>query len=212
MTLLCRHWQTVWNVEKRQQWQKDSPLTNLWLEQWVNLWKELKQIWNITGIHSSPLGRANITAQRARGIIWGDIKVITNDLLKELSFWIFEWKDKSDRDQEPYKSMLVERVKSLDSKFHWRYPEGESYLDVESRVKQFLIDETLLSKDVIVAHEAINRMILKTLLNLSIETSMIVSQPNDVIYKIDWTDVFHKKIWTFDWDTNWNEWLILKAA
>lgn len=154
MIFICRHWETIWNKEHRQQWLMDSPLTEKWQKHAEELWKELSKFSkDINQIISSPIKRAFDTANIANQII--KVKDIsTCDLLKERNFGIFEWKTRIERHSEPLISIKQEReTKDLLWKFNWKYPEWESYQDVEIRVKEFL---QLLDKNlnyVIVAHE-----------------------------------------------------------
>lgn len=59
---LTRHSQTLWNIEKRLQGRKDSPLTNEGKENAKAL-KQYIQNMYFDYIYSSPIPRAYITAQ-----------------------------------------------------------------------------------------------------------------------------------------------------
>ncbi|MGL5152817.1 MAG: histidine phosphatase family protein [Clostridium sp.] len=84
---LTRHGETQWNINKRFQGWADSPLTELGVKQAEALKGRLEDI-NVDVIYTSPIGRANDTANILKGN--KNIEVVTHDGLKEFNFGIWE--------------------------------------------------------------------------------------------------------------------------
>ncbi len=73
-------------------------------------------------------------------------------------------------------------------KYRYCIPKGESYLDVEKRVRPFLkrvVREFKGETVIVVAHEAVTRVALKILLGLKPEAAVEIAQPNDCAYVVD---------------------------
>lgn len=84
---LIRHGETVWNVEKRFQGQKDSPLSERGRQQANHLGQHFSNI-DIDALYSSDLGRAVLTAEPIAASKRLPVKTLTS--LRERSFGIFE--------------------------------------------------------------------------------------------------------------------------
>jgi len=197
MLTICRHWQTLWNKKWRLQWHKNSPLTQEWITTAIAIGNILKAD-GITAIYSSPLQRAHDTSKvisNTQNKPHPEIKI--DDRLKEMSFWTHEWLQRSKRDST--------EVYLRDSNpFELSLPWGENYRQVQERVESFLKDTDLQSHDVIVAHEALNRMLIWSLAGMEDEESIQISQPNSVIYRVVDGKLYHNNIWNDDW---WIEWV-----
>ncbi|MGC4378580.1 histidine phosphatase family protein [Fictibacillus sp. Mic-4] len=124
---IVRHGQTEWNVEKRMQGRKDSPLTELgeWQARWLS--EALAPI-KFDEIYSSSSGRAVKTAEIISGKPKDQIKV--TDQLKEMHLGVWEGEIQAtiqENDQKRFSSF-------------WNDPEqfeangGESFIDVQKRV------------------------------------------------------------------------------
>lgn len=123
---IVRHGQTEWNVQKRLQGHKDSPLTKLGIlqAQWAR--DGMKDI-PIDVIYSSTTGRAYKTAQIIRGS--REIPIIAEKNLRELNMGNWEGQRALDIEKEDPK------------KYHcfWNTPHlykatsGETYFDVQKR-------------------------------------------------------------------------------
>ncbi len=86
---LFRHGQTIWNLEKRFQGQKDSPLSPLGIEQSENMADKLMEI-KPDVIVTSTLKRAKDTAKIALNK-WGrDFDIFEMEELKESAFGVWE--------------------------------------------------------------------------------------------------------------------------
>lgn len=125
---ITRHGQTEWNVERRMQGQKNSPLTELGKQQAKWLGNRLNEV-AIDIIISSSSGRAVQTAEIIRGN--RDIAIIPNDNLREIS--LGAWEGMSDAEVE---SSYPEEHNNF-----WHFPHlyqpvagGETFFQVWSRV------------------------------------------------------------------------------
>lgn len=152
---ITRHGQTVWNLERRFQGQKGSPLTEQGIKGAENLRDRLKET-KFEAIYSSPLARAYETAE----IIKGDrnLRVITEDRIKEMGFGDWE-------------GMEAVKVKeNYPDKFNnlWNNPteyisdKGETYQQLYDRVIPVIeeIKENHQGNVLIVAHGIVLAMIL----------------------------------------------------
>lgn len=161
--LLVRHGETPWNAEGRYQGQIDIPLSEAGEAQALALWKRLETV-AIDRAVASPLSRARNTAQIALGERAG---LLTLDAgLSEIAHGTWEGK-------------LASEINASDpTRFRaWRdapetvqMPEGESLQQVYERVwpafaravQGLRADQTAL----VVAHDAVNRLILCKLLGM----------------------------------------------
>lgn len=123
---IVRHGQTEWNVQKRLQGHKDSPLTKLGIQQAEWTRDYMKDI-PIDIIYSSTTGRAYKTAQIIRGD--RDIPIIAEDDLREINMGNWEGRKVSDIEKEEPEMFYC----------FWNAPHlyktttGETYLDVQKR-------------------------------------------------------------------------------
>ena len=126
---ITRHSKTIWNQEKRLQGRKDSPLTDEGIKNAYALKKYINNI-SFDCVFSSPIKRAYDTAK----ILTNNQIVIDHNLI-EMDFGVLEGKKISEilqTNYEVYNNMwnhpeLFERIK-----------DGESYDEVQNRVKIFL--------------------------------------------------------------------------
>ncbi len=178
---LFRHGETLWNVEKRHQGRKDSPLTDRGRRLALDLAVHAKG-WNLGRMITSPLGRARETAL-ALGAGLG-LAPEEDPRLAECSFGECEgmlWSEIKSRHSE----LLAAR--SADP-WSFRWPGGENYLDLTSRAAGLLGDlgEEPGGKPLaLVGHETINRAILGLLLSLEPGKIVKVSHPNTVVYRVE---------------------------
>ncbi len=125
---ITRHSKTLWNQEKRLQGWKDSPLTNQGIKDALLLKERIKTL-SIDYCYSSPINRAKQTSE----ILFD--QVILDERLKEMNFGIYEGK----------KIEEILNDKQYDDL--WNHPDdqvrltdGESYLEVQTRLKDFIDD------------------------------------------------------------------------
>ncbi len=129
--VLLRHGQTDWNLTHRYQGLTDIPL-NMTGEQQAKDANELLRQFTFDAVYCSDLDRAKTTARLALKGIFPIEKIKYDRRLRERSFGIYEG-GPFDKDQMPpdYVSAMNEDPE------HFSFPEGESLLDVEKRVKPF---------------------------------------------------------------------------
>ncbi len=179
---ICRHGQTVWNVEERKQGHLDSPLTYEGVKQARSLAAYLRRDGVKGTIYSSPLGRAfrsaSIVQEQNENL---ELKI--DERLKEISFGILESLTKEEIEK---KHKAIYEGFCIDP-FNCPLPMGESYNHLYQRASSFL--KEMIGDDehrdiVIIAHEDINKMLTVTLLGLDIRECMKIEQPHDIVYKI----------------------------
>jgi broad specificity phosphatase PhoE len=115
----------------------DCPLSPLGIEQARNLHLQLQSL-EVGSIYISPLIRAKQTAE----ILCPNVHLQADDRLKEINYGIFTHKSKvfiNDQRQ----NYITER-----------FPEGESYFDVEERIKQFLLNNQHIPLITVISHQA----------------------------------------------------------
>lgn len=177
---LARHGQTEWNAQGRQQGQLDSPLTPMGIAQARGHAAALRGE-DVDIVFTSPLGRARSTA----GIIADELglRVIVIDDLAEVHHGRFAGLSTQDIARR-YPEELARRASD---KYHWSFPDGESYADADVRAGLALkaISRYHAKRPVLVAHEMISRMLQRHLLGLEPDQALRLGHPNNVIYVLD---------------------------
>jgi broad specificity phosphatase PhoE len=99
----------------------------------------------------------------------GLVDVFVDERLRERSFGVFEslsWQQIEERYPEAARDFIKDP-------FNYKPEGGESFAEVESRVKDFLCDLLSINRNtLIVAHGGINRIFIKLLLNMD-ETAVL---------------------------------------
>jgi len=177
--ILIRHGQTVWNEEGRFQGILNSLLTKKGelqaKENAEKLKKNIEDFENIK-IFSSPLGRARDTAY----IICDELgidrdTIIFDDRIIEFNYGIFEGQKREE---------MMKRQEFRDreaNKWSYEIENGESYILVQNRVKDFLHSIKDEKKVIIVAHEMVNRTIRGVYFNYDNSITLSLKQPNNII-------------------------------
>ncbi|HMS84447.1 MAG TPA: histidine phosphatase family protein [Nitrospira sp.] len=167
---LVRHGESLLNRDKRVSGQFDTPLSPEGVQRSQALADQLREV-RLTAIYTSALERTIETA-RPTAETHG-LPIRSTIALNELHFGVLEGRFRDDRDPEA--KVLWEARKR--DKRHYRFPEGERFLDLAERVtaslKNILADEdggTIL----IVGHRNTNRALF----------GMLMRQPED-----QWPDV-----------------------
>ena len=72
-------------------------------------------------------------------------------------------------------------------KYHWQFPEGESYADGDVRAAASLrvVAAAGVARPLVVSHEMIGRMLLRNLLDVTPMEALAYGHPHDVIYRVD---------------------------
>ena len=176
---LARHGQTVWNTEGRSQGQLDSPLTPAGLLQAEGA-ADLVASMPVDQVFCSPLGRARTTAATIASPLGRPLEVV--DDLREVHHGRLAGLTYPEIERD-HPQELANRAQD---KYGYRFPGGESYADVDRRAERALaqIRATEVRRPLIVAHEMINRMLLRALLDVDPQAALTFTHPNDVIYRI----------------------------
>lgn len=169
---MLRHGITDWNLEGRLQGRQDIPLSKNYTvtSDNVNLLSKI----SFDGFYISPLLRAKQTFDL---LPITSKKIVFSNELCEMSFGKFEgWKL-----TDLPKDILINRN---DNKWCYRWEGGESYEDVDKRINMFLknIEIGVVG---ILAHQNVNKVIVKNVCNLSIDTCLTIKQDNNQIYLLE---------------------------
>lgn len=155
---LTRHGQTEWNLQKRLQGWKNSPLTPLGIKQAVSLGKRLENV-ELDVIYTSPIERAYKTSEIIRGD--KDIEIITHDGLKELNFGLLEGVSVEEINKNVEYAKQYNNLFNNPSKY---IPfEGETYekiIDRISKAMDEIIKKNENKKVLIVTHGMTLKMLL----------------------------------------------------
>ncbi|MEA2029914.1 MAG: histidine phosphatase family protein [Campylobacterota bacterium] len=177
--ILLRHGQTAWNVQNRYQGQLNSDLTHLGKAQALNNAQKLKTLeldWNTIKLFSSPLGRAQQTAQILAKEL-GKKEIIYDKRLAEFSYGLFQGKTRQECARD-YPDILKAREAN---KWHYQLPNGESYEIVSKRVVSWFNEIENAKWVIVVAHEMLNRTLRGLYLGLGQEETLALRQPNDQV-------------------------------
>ena len=182
---LFRHGETVWNTEGRYQGMKDSPLTARGRQQAMDHASLMKQF-DIKRVYASPLGRVRETLSYIQHI--HPISVKFENCLVELGAG--EWEG---RKYDEVKKLYAEHLKQRrDNLARFKPPRGESRSELLARlqtIRQRILDgeEDSHSSYAIFSHGAVTRVLIMSLLGISIAEDPPFSTGNDVVYRIEVT-------------------------
>lgn len=174
--LILRHGKTEWNLQGRLQGQGDSPL----LDESIPVIRAVGDVireYRFDHFFRSPLGRARRSFE-----LMGDLEIAKDketEALLEISFGKYNGEKQA---------LVPDEFASQRNADKWntRWPGGESYADLDMRVRPFSDHLKSLNGVVgILAHETVNRMLIAHLMNLSQEKFFLLKHPNHVIFKIE---------------------------
>lgn len=151
MLYLVRHGESIGNTSKRYCGVTDVELSLEGIEQARKTGFNLKKL-NALQIYTSPLKRAYDTAKIISKEI--NISVSVVSCLKEVNFGVFEnmtWK-------EMLKNYKSETDNWIEQGFKYKFPEGESYLDIIDRIANFM--DNIEDNSVVVSHFGVIQSIL----------------------------------------------------
>lgn len=182
--ILARHGETRWNLEGRFQGQQDTELSPLGWEQARLLADALERV-PLAAVYASPLARARETA--AQVAARHCLKVELVPAFREISHGAWEGK--------PHAEVAAhdgERLRLWKSRPELvTMPGGESLADVRARAWPALRalaarhgGETIL----VVAHDAVNKVLLATALGLGVEAFWRIKQDNACLNVIEEVD------------------------
>ena len=175
-----RHGETLFNLEKRLQGWNDSPLSH-YGKLHAQAVAEVIAGFDIHQAWISPLGRAQETAAiiHARA----GVPLETDSNLKEVSFGDFEGKTLPEIEVN-FPGMWADRMADK-----WNYcpPNGESNKDAVPRARSIAdkIEAYPASSVLVIAHFAINRIIISLLAGVDAVDTVQMDVPHGVIYKTE---------------------------
>lgn len=164
---VARHGETEWNRLNKVCGRTDSPLTDKGLQQ-AQLLAERLDSCSIDVIIASPLSRAQETARAVAER--KHLPVLTDERLIEQDYGVYEGVQRDDRDFLNNKRM-----------FAYRYPGGESMMDIARRTYDLIIEtrETYPDSSVLfVCHNGICRVICNYFMDMTNEEYFGFSQDN----------------------------------
>ncbi len=183
---LFRHGETVWNTEGRYQGMKDSPLTARGRKQATQHAIMMKQF-GIERVYASPLGRVRETLSYIQQ--QHTISVQFENCLVELGAG--DWEG---RKYGEVKKLYAEHLKlRKDNLAQFKPPRGESRSELLSRlqtIRHRILDgeNNAVSPYAILSHGAVTRVLIMSLLGISIAEDPPFSTDNHVVYRIGVTD------------------------
>ena len=129
--VLLRHGQTDWNIQRRYQGLTDIPLNHTG-EMQARAANQILSSFHFDAVYCSDLDRAKTTARLALKGNFPYDQIIFDRRLRERSFGIYEG-GPYDKDKIP-----TEYREAMDADpENFKFPEGESLLDLEVRVRPF---------------------------------------------------------------------------
>lgn len=177
--ILVRHGETEWNRSRRRQGQLDSPLTadgRRHAEVAASACVDL----GIDSIFSSPLGRAHATAVIVGAKLGQAVEVVTE--LAEVHHGTFAGLTNAEI-EALHPGALQRRRQQM---YTWAFPKGESYADADVRAGRALerIAATGAQIPLLVTHEMIGRMLIRSLLNLTPDEALEWSMPHGAVIEV----------------------------
>ncbi len=182
---LLRHGETVWNLERRVQGRKDSPLTPLGLEQARRYGRRLQAVLQpVDGYRlvASPLGRALHTATIvAETLGRATHEIATDDRLMEMAWGRWDGMTAAEieaQDPELWQARIDDR---------WTRPPpdgGETQQDILDRATAWLASIEAQARLVVVAHGALGRAIRCAYERLPPATMLDLDQPQDAFFRL----------------------------
>jgi probable phosphoglycerate mutase len=181
---LIRHGQTAWNLERRMQGRLDSPLTQTGIAQVHAHGRLLKRGSSVAEMIVSPSGRTRETAYILNSYLRAALSYADELLERDLGDWSGLTLDEVG---ERFPAAFRQRQ---ENPYHFRPPGGENLEDMADRVGSFL-DDLLAGEGeevALVTHQVMSRVILGRLLALEPREIVTLAHPNDVVYRLDFSD------------------------
>ena len=173
---LLRHGETTWNADNnRYCGRTDIELTEKGLQQAKAVHEQLKNI-DFTGVYSSPLQRANLTAKIASGR-----EVTTDQRLIEADFGNWEYKTREEfvaENPKQWEDWIADPATTKAG------GSGETGMEIVTRVDNFF-NELLSSHNtgnfLVVAHNGVNRLYMAYKLGMPLRNYRQLVQLNSAI-------------------------------
>lgn len=195
---VARHGQTDWNFEGRLQGTTDTALNDTGRQQATELAERLKGI-PLDAVYSSALRRSRDTAEVARGVApLFPLPGFNERQLGKFQGQKLAHSTASGASAGPTDDPLTQEYERRSLDPDDALDGGESLNAFVDRVSQTVAEVrgrhssgTIL----IVGHGITNRMILKTLLNLTLEQANAIQQANDELYMIEIDKAAAPRLW-----------------
>lgn len=184
---ISRHGQSLFNLENRIG--GDPDITE-------DGYKYAKKLYNYISLNYKPdeiiIFTSNLkrTKKTAHLFIENNYNVKHKDLLNEIDGGICE-NMTYEEVKEKMPKLYNNRKKN---KFHFKYPEGESYYDLIIRVKEFILELNRLDKPIlIISHNAIIRVLFSYFLSFKHDNIPYIDVPLHTLFCIKNDEYFYKK-------------------
>jgi len=188
MIYLVRHAETEWNFQMRKQGLDDSPLTRLGrsqAEQYALTMQTLispEQISNgMVRLYYSPLGRTKSTAQYLVEALKLPASIVSEEP-RLIEFDYGHWSGlTNDEIEQQYPGALAKREQG---KWSYTVPGGESYADVETKVRDWLTELDVEQINIAVTHSVVSRVIRGCCLDMNTYEAGRLEHPQDTFYRL----------------------------
>ncbi|MBK80192.1 MAG: hypothetical protein CMQ43_04670 [Gammaproteobacteria bacterium] len=178
---ILRHGQTEWNVARRMQGRRDSPLTELGRIQADLHGRTLARQGRVEALIASPLGRTRATAELVNAHVCAPLRY--EEALME-------------RDCGAWSGLTLSEIEAAYPRewqargadpFHHRPPDGENLVDMETRITALLDDLVNAGERTLalITHGVMSRVIIKRVLALSPADAVTVRHPNELFYRLE---------------------------
>ncbi len=184
MIYLLRHGETIWNVERRLQGRKDSPLTLRGISQAravAGLLRDLIDDLSTFTVVASPLARTWQTAVIVSQSLGLDCRAIRFEpRLQEHHFGLWEsltWEEIEARFPDLWEQRRAD-------KWAFEAPGGESYARVAARVRSWLDEQSADSRLIVVGHGLAGRVLRGLYGSLPQAEVMEMLEPQGSLYRL----------------------------
>jgi|YNPNPStandDraft_1061719.scaffolds.fasta_scaffold00888_16 probable phosphoglycerate mutase len=184
--IIVRHGRTAWNQEVRFRGRTDLPLDELGLRQAQAAAQAIDARWPAaTAVYTSPLRRAQQTAGPIAEALGLEARPCEGLLDVDYGAWTgLSPAEVQERDPERYRLWRT-------APQELQFPQGESLLQVQSRLKallEYLLQEYAGRTVVLVGHLVVNRVFLCTLLGLGLDFFWRLGQDPAAISLVHYAD------------------------
>jgi 2,3-bisphosphoglycerate-dependent phosphoglycerate mutase len=178
---ILRHGQTEWNVARRMQGRRDSPLTTLGRVQADLHGRTLSRQGPVEALVASPLGRTQATAELVNAHLSVPLRLEPALMERDCGDWAGLTLDEI---QAAYPDDWQARSRDP---YHHRPPAGENLPDMEQRVAAALtaLLEGPERSLALITHGVMSRVLVKRLLDLSPGDAVTVRHPNELFYRLE---------------------------
>jgi len=184
MIYLTLHGETEWNRERRFQGQLDSPLTAHGIHQAQLMGATLRELLgDSTGytVVSSPLGRARRTAEIICEVLGIDSRQIETDArLAEVN--LGSWAGMTRDEVQARGPKALGDTGRYD--WYFRSPDGETLVDVTTRVRQWLSDTTARDRVIAISHGVTSRILRGLYGGIAQSQALMLEVSRDVVFRL----------------------------